>query len=237
MCREDHGHHEHHSSDWKRCCGCQEGPQGPKGDQGSQGVQGVPGAQGIPGPAGIAGPRGPQGAPGKDCEGGGGHHKCDCCVRYANIFAKPPQILSPFGGATDTVIFGSQNAVSPGDFDLSASGTTGDVKFLKAGVYTIRWEAEAKVEPPVPAPTPSFSFGLWLNGVVVPGSVISGYTQAPNDDTLSISAEVQIVVAAGDMLRLRNASSLIVNMNPNTIGIVFPVTVASLNISCLKSLP
>jgi len=115
-------------------------------------------------------------------------------------------------------------------------GVNGDVKFLKSGIYYINWGAEAKVEPPVPSPTPSFSFGLWLNGVIVPGSTLSGYTQAPNDDTLHISGEVIISVKAGDILRLRNASSLIVNMNPNTIGIQFPVTVASLTIHCLKEI-
>jgi len=114
-------------------------------------------------------------------------------------------------------------------------GVNGEVKFLKAGVYYVNWGAEAKVQPPIPQPTPSFSFGLWLNNVVVPGSVLSGYTQAPNDDTLHISGEVQINVNAGDVLKLRNASSHILDMSPNTIGIQFPVTVASLNIHCLKA--
>lgn len=225
------------------------GPLGPKGNVGAQGVpgpqgpsgaDGAPGSQGsvgLQGPQGVAGPQGIpglQGPPGTDCECEGKNHGC---VRYANLYAAPPQLLGPFGALNDTVIFGLQNAVSTGDFDLSFAGSSGDVKFLKSGVYAIRWEAEAKVEPPIPAPTPSFSFGIWINGVVVGGSVISGYTQAPNDDTLSISAEVMITLAAGDVLRLRNASSLTVNMNPNTIGIVFPVTVASLNIFCLKALP
>jgi len=123
-------------------------------------------------------------------------------------------------------------------FDLSQMGVDGSIKFLKSGVYYINWGAEAKVEPPVPSPTPSFSFGLWMNNdpLPIPGSVLSGYTQAPNDDTLEISGEVTIHVNANDVLKLRNASSLVVNMNPNTIGIQFPVTVASLNIHCLKSL-
>lgn len=252
-----------HDKDWefKRCCGCKEGPQGVPGLQGQQGIQGVPGAdgpagpqgpagspgptgpqgsQGIPGPqgpAGLTGPQGPQGLqgpPGKDCEPRPDTN-C-CCDRYANVFASPPQLLQPFGLPGDAVLFQGQNAVSAGDFDLSMMGIDGSVKFLKAGVYYMNWGAEAKVEPPVPSPTPSFSFGLWINNVVVPGSVLSGYTQAPNDDTLHISGEVSFIVAAGDVVKLRNASSLIVNMNPNTIGILFPVVVASLNIHCLKDL-
>lgn len=226
---------EHDHKD--NCCGCYgpQGIQGVPGLQGAQGVQGVPGVQGIPGQDGAQGVQGIQGIPGKDCDGSG--KECECCERYCNIYGSPPQLLGAFGSATDTVLFQNQNAVSTGDFDLSMISVTGDVKFLKAGVYSIRWGAEAKVEPPIPSPTPSFSFGLWLNGSSVLGSVQSGYTQAPNDDTLPIASAVMITVAAGDLLRLRNASSLPVNMNPNTIGIVFPVTIASLNIHCLKSIP
>lgn len=218
MCKE-----EHH----KKCC--LQGPQGVPGLQGEQGLQGVPGPQGVPGQTGAQGVQGLQGV----CE------ECDChhrCHNWCNVYASPPQILTPFGGGSDSVLFQSQNAVSPGDFDLSMMGINGEVKFLTSGTYYINWGAEAKVEPPIPSPTPSFSFGLWLNNIIVPGSTLSGYTQAPNDDTLHISGDVTIAVMAGDILKLRNASTLTVDMSPNTIGIQFPVTVASLNIHCLKGL-
>jgi hypothetical protein len=111
---------------------------------------------------------------------------------------------------------------------------TGDIKFLKAGVYLLSYGLQAKVSQPIPVPVPSFSFALWLNNVLIPGSTVSGYTQAPGDDTVHINGEVIVNIAANDMLRLRNASSSGVDMNPNTVGIVFPVTVACLNIHCLK---
>jgi len=232
MCKEDmkYDHWDH-----KKCCGCKEGPQGVPGIQGPQGMQGVPGAQGPMGQTGLQGPQGLQGPPGKDCEPRPPEWKC-CCDRWANVFASPPQLLQPFGSPGDAVLFQGQNAVSLGDFDLSMMGVDGSVKFLKSGIYYICWGAEAKVEPPVPSPTPSFSFGIWINNIIVPGSALSGYTQAPNDDTLHISGDVTIQVLAGDVLKLRNASSLVVNMSPNTIGIQFPVTVASLNIHCLKDM-
>lgn len=217
----------------------QQGAQGQQGPAGSQGLQGpagndgengLPGVQGPLGPMGPQGPQGIQGVPGKDCD-------CDHDVRcdyYANVYANPPQLLQPFGVAGDTVLFQGQNAVSAGDFDLSLVSIDGSVKFLKDGVYYISWGAEAKVEPPIPFPTPSFSFGLWLNGNIIPGATLSGYTQAPNDDTLHIAGDVIVAVKANDVLKLRNASSLVVNMNPNTVGIQFPVTVASLVITCVK---
>lgn len=227
MCKED--------MSYDKCCGCQEGPQGVPGEQGQQGIQGVPGPQGPMGQQGLQGPRGLQGAPGKDCESNPQQQSC-CCERYMNVFANPPQLLQPFGNPNDAVIFQGQNAVSVGDFDLSMMGVDGSVKFLKSGVYYVSWGAEAKVQPPIPSPIPSFSFGLWVNNVVVPGSVLSGYTQAPNDDTLHISGEVLININAGDVMKLRNATSLAVDMAPNTAGILFPVVVASLNIHCLKAL-
>jgi hypothetical protein len=203
--------------------------------QGEQGIQGVPGAQGIPGPQGVQGVQGLQGPAGKDCNG---EHRDCCCETWCNVYAAPPQTLQPFGNAGDTVLFQFQNAVTAADFDLSMMAINGEVRFLKAGIYYINWGAESRVQAPIPTPTPSFSFGLWLdaNPNPIPGSTLSGYTQAPNDDTLHISGEVTIQVNANQVLKLRNASSLIVEMNPNTIGIQFPVTVASLNIHCLKAL-
>jgi len=45
-----------------------------------------------------------------------------------------------------------------------------------------------------------------------------------------------VAVSANDILKLRNASSNSVSMTPNTIGVAFPVTVAHININCLKLL-
>lgn len=211
------------------------GPQGAVGPQGASGVDGQMGPMGPQGPSGAIGPQGVQGIqgiPGKDCEA----RECNCCESYLNAYTIPPQFLGAFGSPTDTVLFQSTNANTAVDFDLSAMSSTGAIKFLKSGVYSIRWGAEARVKPPIPIPVPSFSFGLWMNGVSVPGSVLSGYTQAPGDDTLSITSGVIINVNANDELKLRNAASFAVDMDPNTIGILFPVSVATLNIHCLKSL-
>jgi len=231
MCKEEMNHEWH-----KKCpCCCEQGPQGIPGLQGPQGVQGVPGAQGIMGPQGIQGIPGLQGPPGictpEQCQGEGR----SACESYANLWAQPPQILGPNGAANDSVVFQFQNAVVAADFDLSQMSIDGSIKFLKAGVYRIAYGAEAKVSQPIPSPVPSFSFGLWKNNVVVPGSTISGYTQAPDDDTIQINGEVIIDILANDVIKLRNASSNGVDMTPNTIGIVFPVTVATLNIQCLKA--
>lgn len=230
MCGHDKDCHD------KDCCCCIQGPQGVPGLQGEQGIQGVPGPQGIPGQTGMQGPQGLQGPQGIcNCDDCPDRH-CGCCESWANVYGSPPQVLQPFGNAGDAVLFQGQNAVTAATFDLTMMSVDGSVKFLKSGVYYINWGAEAKVQPPIPDPTPSFSFALFLNNVLVPGATLSGYTQAPNDDTLHISGEVIINVMTNDVLKLRNASTLIVDMTPNTIGIQFPVTVASLSIHCLKEI-
>lgn len=228
MCKENM--HEKWQSD---CCYCVQGAQGVPGAQGSQGIQGVPGVQGPQGLTGIQGVQGMQGIPGKDCNDSDG--KCNGCERFANIYASKALVIGPYATATDTVLFDSQNAVSVGDFDISMVGVSGEIKFLKHGIYRLAWELQGAITPPVPVPVPSWSFGFWINGALVNGSIYSGFTQAPGDDACHSTGEVEIEVKAGDVLKLRNTSISSVNLNPNINGSVFPITIASMNIFCLKS--
>lgn len=209
------------------------GPTGATGPQGPAGVNGQNGAQGLQGPQGPMGPQGPQGLqgnPGKDCT--------DCgCQRYANVYASIAQVIGPYNTPSDTIKFDKQNAVSTGDFDLSMMGVTGDIKVLKHAIYHMQWQLQARIVPPVPDPVPSWSFGFWVNGILVPGSIYSGFTQAPGDDACHSTGDVIIELQAGDLLRLRNTSVSAVNLNPNVTGSVFPITIASINIECMKALP
>lgn len=231
MCKEKEWKHDKYE-----CCCCVQGPQGVPGLMGPQGAQGVPGSQGIPGSQGVQGPQGLQGPAGvcnpEDCHGHG-HRGCHS---YLNAYTYTTQTVAGFGLGLDAVLFTNTNAVSAADFDLSMMAISGEIKFLKAGVYCINWGASAEVAPPIPSPTPSFSFGLWLNGSLVQGSNVSGFVQAGDDDALRITCEVIIAVQAGDALKLRNASSLALSMDPHTIGVSFPAAIATLNVHCLKDL-
>jgi len=227
-------------NDKKDCCCCIQGPQGIPGMQGEQGIQGVPGPQGIPGQQGMQGVQGLQGPAGKD----GVCNPEDCAnmgvLPYLNAYASVAQVIQPYnaGAVADQVKFDQQNANSGAlDFDVSQMNATGDIKFLKHGVYHMTWQLQARIATPVPVPVPSWSFGFWLNGVLVPGSIYSGFTQAPGDDASHSTSDVIIEVKAGDMLRLRNTSISLVNLNPNVTGSVFPITIASVNIECLKLIP
>jgi hypothetical protein len=224
MCKEDMNY---------KCCCCVQGPQGIPGLQGPQGVQGVPGAQGIPGQMGAQGPQGLQGPSGQDCD-------ClEVSLPYANVYASIAQIIQPYNVAqiADQVLFDKQNAVSLPDFDISQMNINGDIKFLKHGIYHLQWQLQARITPPIPTPVPSWSFGFWVNGVLVPGSIYSGFTQAPGDDACHSTGDVIIEIQMNDMLRLRNTSASQVALNPNVTGSAFPITIASINIECLKIIP
>lgn len=203
------------------------GPQGQIGQNGSQGAQGPAGAIGAIGPQGIQGIQGPAG---KDCEDSG-------CDRYFSTYSTIAQVIGAYSSGTDTVKFDSMNSFSVGDFDFTQSNISGDIKFLKHGIYHLAWQLQARITPPVPNPVPSWSFGFWLNGILVPGSIYSGFTQAPGDDACHSTGDVIIEVKAGDILRLRNTSVSSVNLNPSVTGSVFPITIASINVECLKALP
>jgi hypothetical protein len=216
------------------CCCCVQGPQGVPGLQGPQGLQGVPGPQGIPGQNGMQGPQGLQGPAGSSSPSTSG------CARYLNVFASVPETIQAFNAAAvgDQVLFNQVNQNSAlTDFDISQANITGDIKFLQHGIYHMSWQLQARIAPPVPQPVPSWSFGFWLNGVLVPGSIYSGYTSSPNDDAAHSTGEVIMEVQANSMLRLRNTSVSSVVLNPNIGGSVFPITIASINIECLKALP
>lgn len=231
MCKENmnYDHRDH-----KKCCDCKEGPQGVPGLQGPQGIQGVPGAQGAMGPQGVQGPQGLQGPPGKDCEP---NTDCDCCQIYANVFSIIDQSIQQFGSPNDYVKFEQNNLVSS-DIDISGANSTGEILFLKNGHYAICYYVEASLLPPFPAPVPSWAFALFKNGVQVPGSSFGGFNQSPDDDIENASGQVMISVLAGDKLKLRNiVTNQGVFLKAFHPELAFPVTCASLNIHCLKSIP
>lgn len=219
--------------DMHRCC--EQGPQGVPGLQGPQGIQGVAGPQGVSGQTGAQGPQGLQGPSGKDCDCSQSQQK-----PFANVYASVAQLIQPFNvpAISDYVKFDSMNSVSSAlDFDLSQMNISGQIKFLKHGIYHIQWQLQARIAVLV-QPVPSWSFGFWINTVnLVLGSTYSGFTSSPNDDVAHSTGDVIIEMQAGDTLSLRNTSINAVSLNPNIAGSVFPITIASVNIEGLKSLP
>jgi len=216
MCKEDHYK--------ERCCCCIQGPQGVPGLQGPQGIQGVPGAQGIPGKDGMQGPQGlqgPQGEPGKDC---------DCTEHasaYFNVYSNQDQNLDAFANANNFAKFEKSNLVSA-DFDISLANITGEVKFLKAGKYQIGYVVDGKLADPFPAPVPSWGLSLYMNDILLSGSAQAGFSQSPDDDTISLSGVVIVDVKQNDMLRLKNVTTFPIVLKSMHAELVVPMTSAAM---------
>lgn len=199
-----------------------QGPIGPQGSEGPQGPQGPLGLQGTPGPQGPQGIQGPTGAQGPCCSLAG---------TFCNVYSNVDQILAPNAPALLEAI----NATTI-SFDTSTSGIDGNVVFLKSGIYQITWSVEGQLTPPFPAPVPSWSMGLTLDNVIVPGSVIGSFTNAPTDDLSQTGNTVIIAVTAGQVLNLVNTSTTSIDLHAITNGSSVINVSASVSIAMLSAL-
>jgi hypothetical protein len=231
-------------SEEKNCCCCYgpQGPQGVMGPQGPQGIQGVkgsdgrPGAQGMQGPLGltgsqgtpgnqgpqgipgIQGPQGLQGIPGKDC---------DCSPYYLSLYSIKDQTLGANGSATDSAKLEALGVGTAAAFDWSLAATTGVIKVLIAGVYQCQWDADGMLAPPFQSPVPSWGLALYRNGVLLPGSAVAGFSQSPDDDATCLSALINVSLAVGDLLQIKNVGKVPIFLKAIHPELVAPMTSAS----------
>lgn len=224
-----------------------QGPVGPQGLQGPQGVQGSTGNQGAAGSMGVQGPQGPSGPAGQNGAvgpagatgpaGPQGASGGSFAPSYFNVYASLQQVVGPSGSPTQTVFFDKMNQVfAPADYDLTNAASSGALVFNNHGIYQLNWELQANVTPPIPAPVPSWSFGFFLNGVLVPGSIYSGFNDSPDNDAVHADGTVIIEIPAGGIITLVNTCALSVSLDPNVSGSVFPITIASVVANLLRPL-
>jgi len=215
-----------------------QGPAGPIGATGPQGPIGVPGLNGLPGAQGPVGPIGPQGITGSPGPAGatgpagpqGPAGIPGSILSYFNAYAATAQNLTASGGFNQQVLFDSLNANTPAAYNFSAAATSGNIVFLNAGVYQIDWEVQGNVTPPLPAPVPSWGMGLYVNSVLVPGSVYTAFNDSPNNNAVNAKGSVIVAVPANGVLSLRNVSAVAVSLDPFVLGLTTASTVATLSV-------
>ncbi len=208
-----------------------DGSQGPQGIQGVQGSKGDQGSAGAQGPQGVAGPQGPQGlqgVPGKDCE----INECRCKSSWLSLYSLTNQTIPSLGSPFFDLI-----SADSGDYDISSTAVNGEVKILVHGIYAISWGVDGKLTPPYPEPVPAWAFGVYRNGVLLPGTAAASFSITPDDLVVHNSSSGIVELFANDVIKLVNGCSLPVNVISSLIGVVIPTSCVRLNVSLVKLLP
>lgn len=165
------------------------GPQGiagATGVSGSNGLNGANGDTGPSGPTGAAGPSGPAGTDGSSGPSGPSGPAGTGLAQYGYIYNLTSQVVA----IEADVDFDGNGVLSSG---LTHSLGTSSIVIATAGIYKVSFSVSA-VE--------SNQFGLFLNGVLVQGSIAGS-----GAGTQQNSGETIVIAAAGDVLTLRNHSS------------------------------
>lgn len=205
-------------------CVCPPGPQGPVGAQGNPGPAGTIGPQGVVGPAGPQGPQGIVGPQGPCCGN-------TATVSYANVFSNLDQTIASTGLPGDTVLFEGVNPTTA-DVDISMAATTGAIVLNTAGVYKIDYVVQGLTDT-FPFPTPVWSFGIFLDSAVIPGSVVSSFALAPDVILTHSNGTVIVTVAAGQTITMQNTGTLATDLVATPIGSVLPCASAAISIVLL----
>jgi hypothetical protein len=192
------------------------GPTGPVGPVGPQGPPGLTGLQGVAGPTGPVGPVGPTGPTGdQGLEGPIGQTGATGPVGSVGPTGPTgPQGIP--GGIIDYAYFYNTDQLTlqpnqPVQFSnplINSSGilyNTGNITLVNAGVYSVNFVTE---------PAQSSNFALFLNSIIVSGSVYNtnyGHTivNVPsNGMTLNL---VNITLSNIDIPQILSGSQLVVN--------------------------
>ena len=195
------------------------GARGPLGPQGIQGSSGLTGIQGPAGSQGLAGPQGLQGPQGPCCS-------TNTATSVAGLYSLVNQSLLP----GIPVFFENTGVVTLADYDLSLAGTTGQITFLKSGIYNIIWRADGLITPPFQFPPIEWSLTLYLDGVEIPGSSFSGFSLFPEEFSTNVASSTLISVTAGQVLTLQNTTTVSVSLIASHLGSIVTSNSAALTI-------
>jgi Collagen triple helix repeat (20 copies) len=216
---------------------CEVGPMGP---QGIQGIAGTDGIQGVPGQTGAQGPIGPQGPMGlQGIQGIPGECKqalCDCPSEFAEVGSIIQQNTMPspgtnMPGGTVTLelpIFSTSN------IDISMAGSNGNITVNKAGWYRVSYGVCGSLNPVV-SPLPVWTFSLFKNNNIVPGSTFSNMTISPEQKANEIVCEVFVHFMVGDTIMMANTSTSSVVLTAPSLGTNAQTNSAYLSLILLRA--
>lgn len=212
-------------------CFCPESPTGPVGPNGPDGLVGAQGLPGETGPMGDTGPEGPKGLTGVEGPTGPQGPCCRFACEYASLYSLTTQTALP----GESLLLENISETSAG-FDLTMTPITGEVTVLKSGVYIIKWGAEGQLTPPYFEPVPAWSLGIFVNGVLEPGSGSGSFSLSPSDVLTNCTGVVILPLNAGDVITLVNTSINPFTASSTPFGVLVPLTSAHLTIISVSDL-
>jgi hypothetical protein len=212
--------HRHHTGPTGSSCPCPTGAlTGPTGSTGPTGPTGPTGSQGVS----ITGATGPTGATGSGS---------DITRPRAHLYTTVSQTLAGSTGANlpgTSVVFENTVPLSVNNIDISMANANGSIKFLQAGLYRTYHTTSSSILS-ISEPIPGIAFGLFLNGIYIPGSCFQTMSISPASSINFAGGVAEFTVAVNDILTVASCSTNVVLLNASTTGITAPSVTASLNI-------
>jgi Collagen triple helix repeat (20 copies) len=241
----DHDHDKEKDCDchkeWDPCCNRSVGAQGQRGPAGPRGQSGRDGKDGLDGLEGPEGPMGPQGIPGQCVNCPGGEHPCDCPPfghdsEFAQVYSLLDQTLDASSGpnVAGGVVKFEQSQFATANINLVNAANFGEVQVNKAGWYNVLYGVCAFLNT-LESPLPGFGFSLFLNGSLLPGSMLSEMTISPEQRGNEAVCDSLVHLNAGDILKLANMANAQVGLNALNLGLNAASNSAWLKIQMLRA--
>ncbi len=85
-------------------------------------------------------------------------------------------------------------------------------------------------------PVPAWSFAIYINNILIPGSSSGSFSITPDDLVVHDSADFIYELKANDMIKIVNTANMPVDVVANPTGSSIPIASARLNLVMIKEL-
>ena len=124
--------------------------------------------------------------------------------------------------------------VATSNIDVTNVALNGEIKINKSGWYDVATGICGFLNP-IASPLPCWTLSLFVNGIYLAGSTFANQTISPEQKANEIASDVFVHFNAGDVVKLANTSSALVNLAAPVLGTNAPASSAYMKIVLLKA--
>lgn len=164
-------------------------------------------------------------------------HPCHCpAAEFSEVYSNKAQSLAASTGSNlaGGIVLFENLIVATSNIDASQAATSGILTINKSGWYDV-FSAITGTLNPLQSPLPVWTFSLFVNGVIVPGSTFSDMTLSPDQQSNQVVADVYVHFNKGDKISVANTSVNPIQINSPTLGTNATPNSASLKLQMLKA--